>query len=506
MMQNPHDEREPRALPTAEELRGKKAGGQKNAGGGRKKRGIVLLCLAAALCLAAGGMRLAQWLRPAQETPAATVAQTPQPAVELVNRPKDSVQSISIQRRGEESYTLACQASPSEEADTAGEVAYSLAGNDAFTVDQAMGERAMAYCTQWYAASLVEENVADLERFGLKEPALRVTVHGADGSAETWLFGDKAPTEAAYYLAKEGGNTVYLVYASAYNVFNHAVREWHSLELPVSFASGSDIRSATIAQSGEETVQLRVQEEGEEGISLSNIVLVQPFAYDAHSERAMEVLEGIAAFSVEAYAGQLGELVDTGLETPAASFAAEGLDGKELCVHVGNYQGETSRYVQIDDTDAVYLASAASLSFLSQATTANLVDQFSNIMFIDYVDAIHIRASGAQYELAIRRDGETTEYLLDGNPMQEDAFKSLYQQIIGVMVSQISDDRNLQGEVVASVSYELNRAPYSLEIEYLAYDDAYYAVRREGITPFLVRHAAVDSLLDGLAAAVAQEH
>lgn len=220
----------------------------------------------------------------------------------------------------------------------------------------------------------------------------------------------------------------------------------------------------------------------------------------------MEVLEGIAAFSVEAYAGQLGELVDTGLETPAASFAAEGLDGKELCVHVGNYQGETSRYVQIDDTDAVYLASAASLSFLSQATTANLVDQFSNIMFIDYVDAIHIRASGAQYELAIRRDGETTEYLLDGNPMQEDAFKSLYQQIIGVMVSQISDDRNLQGEVVASVSYELNRAPYSLEIEYLAYDDAYYAVRREGITPFLVRHAAVDSLLDGLAAAVAQEH
>jgi len=65
---------------------------------------------------------------------------------------------------------------------------------------------------------VIDENPKDIGVFGLKEPALQVTVSGINGAtASTLLFGKSTPTSGKYYAMVKGSSEVVTVYSSMYS-------------------------------------------------------------------------------------------------------------------------------------------------------------------------------------------------------------------------------------------------------------------------------------------------
>lgn len=66
---------------------------------------------------------------------------------------------------------------------------------------------------------VVEENAANLEPFGLKTPAISVSLAGIGGATkETLLMGDQTPTQGKYFALIEGGSDVLTVMSSIYSM------------------------------------------------------------------------------------------------------------------------------------------------------------------------------------------------------------------------------------------------------------------------------------------------
>ncbi|NLG26060.1 MAG: DUF4340 domain-containing protein [Clostridiales bacterium] len=548
------------------ELKGKKSGA------GRKRGAIwQILAMVVVLGVALGIYKGVDLLKTEEPTPTLP----PSTSVRLIERDQADLKSITVQLRGEQPYTVlqinagepmptptpaptpepteaaagaaaqpeatpepaeaaAATEAPVAEAPAATEAVeaaaedaatpvptatpapvYAIDGRPGFLLDASAAKSMAGYCAALSASKQVAENAEDLAAYGLADPAIRVTMNYRDGTSDEWLFGDKVPTGTSYYFAKAGERAVYLVYGSPYTAFNKRLNALHTAAMPVTLASES-IRDLRIEQQGLETVELKYTESSDTQLSISAVQLVQPFVYDAHSERTTQMFDAVAALTLKGYAGERSQLPEAGMDQPRARIHAEDESGQVLDFYVGNYADAATVYVQVDDSDTVYLCDASLLAFLGNAKASYLVDQFSNLVNILKVDAIDIKSGSESYALSIDRqpalndDGtqqtdangkpKTNDtYYFDGEVTDTDLFKKLYQVIIGVMGSRLSDDRDIQGDVVAQVKYTLNVEPGSFTVEYLQYTDEYYAVRRDGMTLFLIKKSQVDGMLTHLA-------
>lgn len=553
-------ENKARKLSSAQELKGKRAVANK---GGKKKIWLSALGMVLALGLAIGAYFLSGVIKPEEE--AVVTPQATSSVVRLVNRQRVDVDSVTVTVKGQESYTVesnilydeagnatgtkmmpvatpepvvttapeataeaaaaaeeaaeeaAVEEAPAEEATPVALPEYTIRGDYGFELDQSVASNMIGYASSLSATQLVAENVADVSVYGLQDPAIKVKMNYKDGTTDEWYFGDKVPTSSAYYIMQKGGDDVFTTYSAPYTYFARPYNELHVVKMPMTIADYSAIRSVKIEQAGKETVELAYDPNMDlsQNISVNSIRLVQPFEYDAHSERADAMMQNAAAMNIKTYAGRVSEVPEAGMDAPRAVITVVAEDIGTLVVKVGKQKDASTVYVQVDDSDKVYLADATLFSFIDNAKASYLVDQFSNLVNILRVEGMTIATPETTYEMRIEREPELDAngqqvmanngkpatidtYYFDEQVTTEALFKDMYQEIIGTLVSKISDDRNLNGEVIASVTYHLNVDMETFTVEYLAYDNEYYAVRRDGMTLFLIKKDKVDSMLVSL--------
>lgn len=527
-MENNDNKKRLSNLQSAEELRGKKSGSTTGKGG-KKKLWLSVILLAVLLAAAFGAYYLSDRIKPEETTVEATSA--PDTTVKVVSRDMTDVDRLTVNKRGEQSYTLIYTKNRSEEelaallaentpegeepasADSVGTGI--LEGNGAYPMNDTTVSSILSYAANMTASSLVESNAQDLAKYGLADPALEVTMTYLDGTSETWLFGDQVPASTGYYMVLQGGKDVYHIYSRPVELFSKSRLDLHTVSFGVPFSETTEIQDFVVTPAEGDPVEVRYLTEDESTVSISSLVMVQPFRYDVNSERATEIMNGILSLSISSYAGELSELPEAGLEQPRYTLFATDNADKSLTFKVGAYCGSDQVYVQIDDTNAVYLADASTLTFLDNVKPGYLVDQFSNLVYIVRVDGLEITAGDEKYTMGITRepvldaDGnqktasngqlETNDsYSFDGEEISEDDFKELYQTIIGMQVSKLNDDYYYDGKVAVTVHYTLNTELSEFTVEYLEYDNDYYAVRRNGVCMFLIKRAKVDNMLSAI--------
>ncbi len=483
--------------------------GEKRKGSGNRGKPSFLLkgaLLLAALGLAAGIYVLSGRAKPAEEVqPASSPAQDER--VSLIDRPREEVVSVSIERGGSAAYTVIRESSED------GSPRYALKERADFDLDQSRADAILSCAAHLTATRRVAEDAEDLAGYGLEAPLSRVTMRYTDGTETVWLVGDKAPTSSAYYFLREGETAVYLLYASAAESLSAARNALHTLSLPAAPDAGL-IRSLTVESPGADTVEFGYSEAGEadKQYSVSALRLRQPFYYTANAERALELIGQAAKIRLSSFAGALDELTDTGLENGQSRYrlsvtqakTAEDLTDTETFVfRIGNRTEDgKSVYLSVDDSSAVYLTEASAVSFLEDATPARLVDQFTNLIRIGAVRSIDLQAGEERWLLEIDHAQEETDpdiYRINGQQITDaSAFRKLYQGIIGLTSSKLSGDYHLDGGLLLSVRYELTAEPYELLVEYLDYDADYCAVRRDGLTLFLLKKEQLNGLLEAL--------
>lgn len=537
-MQNDQDKRP--VLESAQELKGKKAGG---VGGKSHKKAWSAIALVAVLAVAAGLYYFTDLFKPVEVAPAPTA--TPAATAQLLQSDLSDVRSVTITQKGAQPYTVLCSIPPVPEATptpaptlapeptpTPGEgqtaaptlapeptpqptpaptASYAIEGQPYFEVKPAQVSGMADYASSLTGEALGAEGALNLGDYGLDAPALTAVFRYADGSSKALYLGDKTPTGSKYYARIEGDEKVYLLSTMVNTTLNKPLNELHTAELPLALTTDA-VQNLLIEQAGKETIELELlQSASENQLSINMLRLVQPVNYDAHSTRGGEMLEGACAIDVSGYAGHASsaeELAGYGLVSPRIRIRITSTEGAVLDIRVGDKVGDSS-YAAVDESGDVYLIDNGLLGFVSNARVSYLIDQFVNLVNIQSVAGLTVEGMGESYQLSIERETiegeegeeETAEtYFFDEKETDESLFKKLYQSIIGTLADKVSEDMHLSGDVAVTVRYQLNDSAEPFAVEYLQYDDEYYAVRRDGLTLLLIKKDKVQSMMDDLQA------
>ena len=74
-------------------------------------------------------------------------------------------------------------------------------------------------CSSLSGKELVEENAADLAKYGLAQPSATITISSDSAADTTFLIGDEIPTGNYRYIVQQGSHTVYTVLINNINYF-----------------------------------------------------------------------------------------------------------------------------------------------------------------------------------------------------------------------------------------------------------------------------------------------
>ena len=274
-MENNDNKKRLSNLQSAEELRGKKSGSTAGKGG-KKKLWLSVILLAVVLAAAFGVYYLSGQIKPEGEEPQAT--QAPDNTVKVVSRDMNDVDRLTVEKRGGESYTLIYTKNRTEDELKAliaentpeGETPVSadsvgtgiLAGNSAYPMNDSTVSSILSYAANMTASSLVESNAQDLAKYGLTDPALKVTMTYLDGTSETWRFGDPVPASTGYYMALQGGKDVYHIYSRPVDLFSKSRLDLHAVSFAVPFSANTEIQDFVITPAEGDAVEIRYLAEG----------------------------------------------------------------------------------------------------------------------------------------------------------------------------------------------------------------------------------------------------
>lgn len=403
---------------------------------------------------------------------------------------------------------------------------YRLKGEPGFAVDQAKARDLLDASTYIFYESVLKAPES-LSAYGLEKPSATVTVLGADGSARTFLLGDRTPSGNRYYLMEQGDPSVYIVYASTGKGLLLERRDLHAASLP-SIAVNS-IQKVSLSFADGETVTVGFEADTET-VGVSALWLTEPIRYEADAEKVSSYFESIAAIQLKGFEAEAtpDTLAMYGLETPKMRLVVFGADekGNPVAIRelaIGGDKDESSIYAYIDGTSDVYLLNRSSVSFLSSVTTARLVDRFANIISLAKVDSLDVLADGLRASFRIDRTPEldseshpksnrngqpvvSEQFSLNGKPIEDAAFRRLYQLVIGTLVDGMIPEDRMPGQDAApvlTVRYRLNTVREEELVEYLPYDADHYAVRRNGVCIFYILKTRVDVIPQALAEFVA---
>lgn len=151
------------------------------------------------------------------------------------------------------SFTLKGTKTTSEFTRTDGGWVYN--GDADFPLNSEFTDTALQSLSQISAVSLVEENAADLSRFGLSEPQMEVTVTDKNEGTAKYLIGDYNSFGGYHYLCVEGVNDVFQVDTSLVDLCSKEERDFIKLDdLPDKLTADSVTEISVSSDGGEYTV------------------------------------------------------------------------------------------------------------------------------------------------------------------------------------------------------------------------------------------------------------
>lgn len=146
-------------------------------------------------------------------------------------------------------------------------------------------------------------------------------------------------------------------------------------------------------------------------------------------------------------------------------------------------------YVMQEDEKEVYTISLDPFTFLDKPLK-EIVEVFAYITNIWDVDKIVVEMDGymANCELQTDPDQDTDKdkFFLNGKDasMKDEndrqPFRTYYQSLIGVTLSEIEPDANPSGEAEITFTYYRKVEPKVMKVEFIPKDDRYYYVKRNG--------------------------
>lgn len=353
--------------------------------------------------------------------------------------------------------------------------------------------------------------VDDLSEYGLDEPAATITVESSDGEQQRITVGSMTPARDAYYVMRPGDANVYSVFNSWIRPFFTTLDSMRVRSIPqIDFQALERIVIETLEGRTIRTELIPEWDENPE-LGFSRFAVYEPFSrrFQANTnwfEELQGALENL----------QIGPFVDDapddlgayGLAPPEARVVIE--DQETTFEVLVGAETEGGRFATFPDTPSVFVLSG--IEPLIDVDPYDTISPFALIINIDLVDTFVVETGEETFTGRIERtpadDPETEEeefdetYFLNGEQIDEDTFKDLYQWVIGLQLDAEIDSASIpttdelaSREPIVSITYNLNNEMEPLNVSFVPENENFAAVVREGRAEFLIARAKLDRLV-----------
>ncbi|MFV0341700.1 MAG: DUF4340 domain-containing protein [Anaerocolumna sp.] len=416
--------------------------------------------------------------------------------------------------------------------------------DDAFPINQTYAANmASAFASVTATRTLTE--VSDFSAFGLEEPVGLVSFTLKDGSATTIELGSQVPVTGGYYATLNEDGNVYILEDSFYDTFDYTIAQMTVVE-DIPSITAENITSLLIENTDKESFEVVYEEESLADLSgFSNYIIQKPYSTDipADTDAITTLFGNYTAMSFSSCVDyNATDLSKYGLDTPSAkihiayyeeltqeaqdtdtdtdtidsSDSSEETQGVtkvnyELTLLIGGTNENGDYYAKLGDSNAVGILSASTVATLTDVDAYENSYKYINLVTIDAVTSMEIQVGDKTYTLSMDRTTETvdgeesqvTTYYLNDIEVEEDAFKTLYQTIITTVTEREIPQEDLVSKDMPymTVTYHLITTEEPLVIEYLPYDQSYYAVNTNGVAYFLTDIRQITAIADALEAA-----
>jgi len=370
-----------------------------------------------------------------------------------------------------------------------------------------------------YAERIIDEDPEDLSAYGLDKPVVTARAFLKDGTVKVLYLGNRTPAGNTYYLMAEGDPKVYSVWMNHGERFSYELSDVRSRRLVE--IKAEELTYLKIARRDNPTIEIKIndeQSEDEAQFGLGLWKMTQPYnePMGVSGDRFQTVLNAISSLS--------GNVIKDFIEDDPQDISKYGLDDplaelivkdKENTLHL--YFGRDTNdgkgvYFKTADVNSVYTMEKSKTDILD-TKPFDIVEKFAYIVNIDNVDKIIVEGRGKTHVLTLTRqtkkaekEGEEDEvittYMVDGKEVEEKPFKKYYQSLIGILVD-AQNDRELEENPEVKTTFFLNKGSRrEVHINYVPYDNDFYAVFRSGKAEFVVSKRQINNMLNDLEALI----
>lgn len=474
--------------------------------GGMSKNVKGLIAGVSALVLLGGGLTAALLLGSKDGEGAGTgesgIEDVTEPA-EMITLNASLAENVTqVDISGAEDFTVFLQTAATEE----NGAVYSIKGMEDIPLNTNLLSTVVKNASSLSANQLVEENAADLSKYGLADPAADVTMHYADGAEFTFAVGVVSPMDSTMtYCAVD--DDVYLVKSS--------LMENYRMD-KLFFVSNT-----ILAEPGEEEYPIvesvRVQREdldydiyleydhanadSESGGTAAAHVMREPiFAY-LNVDKSVEVTNGMFGLTAAEIVGvhpSNQELKDAGIMVPFCTVTMKCDDKKTYSLNFGGkYTSEAGTecyYAYFDGTDVLYGVSASSAVWATMQpgdiTSANI---FGTMVWD--IATLDVTANGKTLHFEGEGDKDTYAVTKNGEECNKERFRLFYRFLLGIYGEELClGEEKPAGEPDASVHITTQDGSEDYTVEFYKLDSLNMMVAMNGQPSYKIRTSCLDAI------------
>ncbi|MFW5688256.1 MAG: DUF4340 domain-containing protein, partial [Spirochaetota bacterium] len=346
--------------------------------------------------------------------------------------------------------------------------------------------------------------------YGLAEPSATITVATDDGNEQQILVGSRTPGRDAFYVMRPGDENVYTVFNSWIAPFLTTLDQLRVRAIPqITFERLERVAIDTIA--GRSIRASKVPEwDDDPELGFAVFAVTEPFSrrFQANQNWFEQLNTQLGSLSIGRFVDDApSDLSAYGLEPPQARVVVADSENT-LDLLVGS-PTEGGRFAKFADTPSVFVLSG--VEPIVTVRPYSTVSAFALIVNIDLVDSFTVETPEAVYRGGIERtpvEGEEEPeetYYLNGEVVEEDLFKDLYQWVIGLQFDAEIEQRSTglaEGrEPLATITYHLNTIEEPLSVSFVPENANFAAVVRDGQAEFLIARAKIERMLRAYAQA-----
>ena len=477
---------------------------QPGKGGMRKNTRLLIVCGAVLLVLA-GTLTAVLLNKDGGTAENSSETDATQEAVSLNSISGAEVERLDV--KGEtESYTLV-QTAPAEGDSRA---VFTIEGYEDVRMNNNLLSTLPYNAGTLEADSLVEENAADLERYGLKDPRAEVTAHYADGSEFTFGIGIVSPLDSSQTYCLIDGD-VYLVrtsltgnflFAPADFVSSTVIEEPENKDYPI-------VQSVRIERKDlEDDLYIEYDYEGQENNnesgSAATHILVEPVFTYLNLERSLSITNGffgLTAKEIVALHPEKADFAKYGLDDPFCTATTVCDDGNTYVLQIGDSytaeDGAKCYYTYLEGVNVIYGITEENDAW----ATVQAKDIFSPLIFDTYVwslesvdvmardQKVHFDCEGTKKEdFVVTKDGKTVD---------TERFRQLYQFILSMYADDLYLEEIPGQEPDAEITLT-TQSGHSYTVSFYQQSTLQTLVARDGVPTFTIRTSSLDTLAHNL--------